>query len=57
MLRQDYAHAKQAVLRCLGPAAARKLDQVGVCKWPKDESLTVVSEECVQHVKSFLVGG
>ena len=55
--RQDYAHAKQAVLKCLGPACARKLDQVGVCKWPKDESLTDVCEECVQHVKSFLVGG
>ena len=55
--RQDYAHAKQAVLKCLGPACARKLDQVGVCKWPKDESLTDICEECVQHVKSFLVGG
>ena len=25
--RQDYEHAKQSVLKCLGPASARKLDQ------------------------------
>ena len=55
--RQDYEHAKQAVLRCLGPASVRRLDQVGNCRWPKDESVAEVWEESVQHVKSFLAGG
>ena len=54
--REDYEHAKQAIMRCLGPTGSRKLEQVAVCRWPRDESIANVWEESVQHVRSFLSG-
>ena len=52
--RDDYASAREAILKCLGPAITRRLDQVAMCKWLKDESVADVWEESVQHVKSFV---
>ena len=55
--RVDYGSAREAILKCLGPAVTRRLDQVAVCKWSRDESVADVWEESVQHVKSSVTGG
>ena len=52
--REDYASAKQAIMRCLGPPIATRIDQVGVLRWSKEESVAEMWEEVVQHVKSFV---
>ena len=54
---QDYESVKRAVLRCLGPPTANKLDQVFNSRWPKEEAIVEAWEECLQHVRSFRKAG
>ena len=42
--REDYASAKQAIMRCLGPPIATRIDQVGVLRWSKEESVAEMWE-------------
>jgi len=52
--RYDYQSAKQALLRCMGTVVTKRLDQVGVIKRSKEDTIADICEESVQHVSSFL---
>ena len=52
--KSTYAAAKAALLGCMGAITISKVDQVGILRRGKDESIAEMVEESVQHVDSFL---
>ena len=52
--RFDYKSAKESLLKCMGTPLPRKIDQVGMIRYGKDESINDICEESLKHVESFL---
>ena len=52
--RFDYKSAKESLLKCMGTPLPRKIDQVGMIRFGKDESINDICEENLKHVESFL---